>query len=86
LQRETPVQTSVVTYIYAGRPGIAPEDLPYIFDRFYRGSNERKVPGSGLGLAIVRRIVEVHGGEVGVVTSTPAEGSCFEVRLPIAYL
>jgi two-component system sensor histidine kinase MprB len=65
-------------------PGIAPEDLPYIFDRFYRGSTERKVPGSGLGLAIVRRIVEVHGGEVGVVTSTLAEGSCFEVRLPIA--
>ena len=65
-------------------PGIAPEDLPYIFDRFYRGSSERKVPGSGLGLAIVRRIVEVHGGEVGVVTSTLGEGSCFEVRLPIA--
>jgi two-component system sensor histidine kinase MprB len=64
-------------------PGIAAEDLPYIFDRFYRGSTERKVPGSGLGLAIVRRIVEVHGGEVRVVTST-AEGSCFEVRLPIA--
>jgi two-component system sensor histidine kinase MprB len=64
-------------------PGIAAEELPYIFDRFYRGSTERKVPGSGLGLAIVRRIVEVHGGEVRVVTST-AEGSCFEVRLPIA--
>jgi two-component system sensor histidine kinase MprB len=65
-------------------PGIAPEDLPYIFDRFYRGSTERKVPGSGLGLAIVRRIVEVHGGEVSVVSSTLAEGSCFEVRLPNA--
>ena len=64
-------------------PGIAPEDLPYIFDRFYRGSNERKVAGSGLGLAIVRRIVEVHGGQVHVVTSDPAEGCCFEVRLPI---
>jgi two-component system sensor histidine kinase MprB len=65
-------------------PGIATEDLPYIFDRFYRGSTERKVPGSGLGLAIVRRIVEVHGGRVGVVTSTLGEGSCFEVRLPVA--
>jgi signal transduction histidine kinase len=64
--------------------GIAAEDLPYIFDRFYRGSTERKVPGSGLGLAIVRRIVEVHGGEVRVITSTLAKGSCFEVRLPIA--
>jgi two-component system sensor histidine kinase MprB len=65
-------------------PGIAAEDLPYIFDRFYRGSTERKVPGSGLGLAIVRRIVEVHGGAVGVVSSALGEGSCFEVRLPIA--
>ncbi|MGP8149322.1 MAG: ATP-binding protein [Acidimicrobiales bacterium] len=65
-------------------PGIAAEELPYIFDRFYRGSTERKVPGSGLGLAIVRRIVEVHGGEVRVITSTLAKGSCFEVRLPIA--
>jgi two-component system sensor histidine kinase MprB len=62
-------------------PGIAAEDLPYIFDRFYRGSTDRKVPGSGLGLAIVRRIIEVHGGKVDV-TSTPGKGSCFEVRLP----
>ncbi len=65
-------------------PGIAAADLPYIFDRFYRGSTERKVAGSGLGLAIVRRIVEVHGGEVGVVSSTSTKGSCFEVRLPLA--
>ena len=72
--------TAVLTVTDKG-PGIAAEDLPYIFDRFYRGSTERKVPGSGLGLAIVRRIVEVHGGEVGVVSSV--EGSCFEVRLPI---
>ncbi|MGO9584158.1 MAG: sensor histidine kinase [Acidimicrobiales bacterium] len=72
--------TAVLSVTDKGR-GIAAEDLPYIFDRFYRGSMERKVPGSGLGLAIVRRIVEVHGGEVGV-TSSLEEGSCFEVRLP----
>jgi two-component system sensor histidine kinase MprB len=64
-------------------PGIAPKDLPYIFDRFYRGSTEPKAPGSGLGLAIVRRIVEVHGGEVRVA-STFGAGSCFQVRLPAA--
>lgn len=62
-------------------PGIAAEDLPHIFERFYRGSTERNVPGSGLGLAILRRIVEVHGGEVSVRTSL-GKGSCFEVRLP----
>ena len=76
-------RTAVLSVTDKG-PGIAAEDLPYIFDRFYRGSTERKVPGSGLGLAIVRRIVEVHGGEVDVVSSTPAGGSCFEVRLPVA--
>ncbi len=72
--------TAVLSVTDKGR-GIAAEDVPYIFDRFYRGSAERKVPGSGLGLAIVRRIVEVHGGEVGV-TSAVGLGSCFEVRLP----
>ena len=72
--------TAVLSVTDKGR-GIAAEDIPYIFDRFYRGSMERKVPGSGLGLAIVRRIVEVHGGEVGV-TSVVGNGSCFEVRLP----
>lgn len=71
---------AVLTVADNGR-GIAEADLPHIFDRFYRGSTERKVPGSGLGLAIVRRIVEVHGGEIRV-SSTLGEGSCFEVRLP----
>lgn len=45
-------------------PGIDPEDLPFIFDRFYRASEARSMPGSGLGLAIVRRVVEAHGGTV----------------------
>ena len=43
-------------------PGIAAEDLPHVFDRFYRGAEARGRPGSGLGLAIVRQVVEQHGG------------------------
>jgi two-component system sensor histidine kinase MprB len=46
-------------------PGIADEDLPYVFDRFYRARSARGMPGSGLGLAIVRQVAEAHGGEVG---------------------
>lgn len=45
-------------------PGIADEDLPYVFDRFYRARGARGMPGSGLGLAIVRQVAEAHGGEV----------------------
>ncbi len=52
-------------------PGIPPEDLPHIFDRFYRSVSSRSLPGSGLGLAIVRDIVESHGG---TVFAMPREG------------
>jgi two-component system, OmpR family, sensor histidine kinase MprB len=45
-------------------PGISDEDLPYVFDRFYRARSARGLPGSGLGLAIVRQVAEAHGGEV----------------------
>jgi two-component system sensor histidine kinase MprB len=45
-------------------PGIPDEDLPYVFDRFYRARAARGMPGSGLGLAIVRQVAESHGGEV----------------------
>ena len=45
-------------------PGIEDQDLPHVFDRFYRASAARGLPGSGLGLAIVRQVAEAHGGEV----------------------
>ena len=45
-------------------PGIADEDLPHVFDRFYRARSARGMPGSGLGLAIVRQVAEAHGGAV----------------------
>ena len=64
--------------------GIAPEELPRVFDRFYRGEAARGRPaGTGLGLAIARLIVEQHGGTIGV-SSEPGRGSEFTVRLPVA--
>jgi two-component system sensor histidine kinase MprB len=43
-------------------PGFDAEDLPHVFDRFYRAGKDRTMPGSGLGLAIVRQAAESHGG------------------------
>lgn len=65
-------------------PGIAQEDIPHIFDHFYRGdkSRDRKSGGSGLGLAIVKQLVEIHGGQVAV-ESKLGEGSVFKILLPI---
>jgi two-component system sensor histidine kinase BaeS len=64
--------------------GIAEEDIPYIFDHFYRGdkSRDRKSGGSGLGLAIVKQLVEIHGGQV-TVESKLGEGSIFQILLPV---
>jgi two-component system sensor histidine kinase MprB len=45
-------------------PGIDPDDLPHVFDRFYRARDARGLPGSGLGLAIVRQVADTHGGSV----------------------
>jgi signal transduction histidine kinase len=66
-------------------PGIAPEDLPHVFDRFYRGrgKHEGAAEGSGLGLAIVRGIAEAHGGRVSAA-SEPGQGSRFTLELPLA--
>jgi len=63
--------------------GIAPEDLPYVFERFYRGQNEDGRGGAGLGLALVKELAEAMGGTVEAA-SVPGEGSCFELRLPLA--
>jgi heavy metal sensor kinase len=62
-------------------PGIAPEELPRIFDRFYRAPSARGRPGTGLGLPIARWIVEEHQGTVSV-ESVPGQGSRFTVWLP----
>jgi two-component system sensor histidine kinase MprB len=59
-------------------PGFDPEDLPFVFDRFYRATNARNQPGSGLGLAIVRQVAETHGGAARAVN---AEGGGARLRV-----
>jgi heavy metal sensor kinase len=63
--------------------GVRPEDLPHIFDRFYRGTDRSGVEseGAGLGLAIVRMIAELHGGRA-VAASDPGAGSTFTISIP----
>ncbi|HHH82043.1 MAG TPA: GAF domain-containing protein [Chloroflexi bacterium] len=66
-------------------PGIAPEHLSHLFERFYRVTNDQSIRGTGLGLYISRKIVEAHGGEVGV-ESELGKGTRFYFTLPIADL
>jgi signal transduction histidine kinase len=62
--------------------GIAPEELPRIYDRFYRSDAARHTQGTGLGLPIVKRVVEAHGGEV-VVESEQGRGTSVTIALPV---
>jgi two-component system sensor histidine kinase MprB len=61
-------------------PGIATEDLPHVFDRFYRAASARGRAGSGLGLAIVRQVAEAHGGTVAA-EAAPGGGALLRLRL-----
>jgi signal transduction histidine kinase len=66
--------------------GIAPEFLPFVFDRFrqFDGSTTRNVAGLGLGLSIVKHLVELHGGTVHAESAGVGQGSTFRVILPSA--
>jgi two-component system sensor histidine kinase MprB len=64
-------------------PGVDPDDLPHIFDRFYRSPAARTLPGSGLGLSIVKQVADSHGGSV-TVEAAPGGGARFVLRLPAA--
>lgn len=68
-------------------PGIAPEHLPRLTERFYRvdRSRSRETGGTGLGLAIVKHVAQRHGGQV-TVRSTVGQGSCFAISLPASRL
>jgi signal transduction histidine kinase len=61
--------------------GIAPDDLPFVWDRLYRADASRSTRGLGLGLSLVKAVVEAHGGRVAV-TSASGQGSVFSVTLP----
>ncbi len=91
--RHTPAGGRILLQITAGEnalrcevmdsgQGIASEDLPHIFDRFYRGEKGRQHKGgTGLGLAIAQKIIEAHGGEISAA-STQGEGATFCFSLP----
>ena len=63
--------------------GIAPDDLPHVFDRFYRATTARTLPGSGLGLAIVEQIAQLHGGAI-TLKARPGGGTIARLELPAA--
>lgn len=64
-------------------PGFPQEDLPHVFDRFFRSTEARSTPGSGLGLAIVRQVMESHGGRA-VAQNAPEGGAIVRLELPTA--
>jgi signal transduction histidine kinase len=62
-------------------PGLEPDELAHVFERFWRSDRSR--PGSGLGLALVKQVAEAHGGHASV-RPAPGGGSTFELALPAA--
>jgi signal transduction histidine kinase len=63
-------------------PGVEPDDLPFVFERFFRGRNGGNEPGKGLGLSLCREIVELHGGQISV-GNQPTGGAEVAVTLPL---
>ena len=64
-------------------PGVSIEDLPHVFERFYRGESSQAIPGTGLGLAIVHKVVAAHGGSADL-QNAPGGGAIARMRLPTA--
>jgi two-component system, NarL family, sensor kinase len=62
-------------------PGITPEELPHLFERFYQGESDRQALGAGLGLYLSRQIIEAHGGRIWVENRSPC-GAIFSFKIP----
>ena len=79
------LQSAIVVRVRDSGPGIAPEHLPHIFERFYRAdrARARATGGAGLGLTIVKQLVEAHGGCVWAA-SAPGQGATFAFTLPVS--
>jgi signal transduction histidine kinase len=75
-------QSNAVLSVQDTGIGIAEDDLPHIFERFYRCDRSRSMAGTGLGLSLARAVVQAHGGTIRVI-SKPDVGSTFTVSLPI---
>jgi two-component system, OmpR family, sensor histidine kinase BaeS len=80
--RARPERDEVALAVHDAGNGIEPDDLPHVFEAFYRGE-QRLTRGAGIGLAVVRRLTVLSGGRVSVASSSQ-EGTTFTVRLPIA--
>ena len=78
----TPTKSGVALRVVDNGEGIAPEDIPHVFDRFYRGAGETSGSGSGMGLAISREIVRAHGSELQVARRSGG-GTSFTFTLPL---
>jgi PAS domain S-box-containing protein len=78
-----PRDGAVLFWVKDTGPGIAAEDLPHVFDRFWQAKRRRERGGAGLGLAIARGLVEAHGGSIRV-ESTLGRGTVFQFTIPIA--
>jgi two-component system sensor histidine kinase MprB len=82
---EDPIDVTVAAGVCSVRDygtGIAADDLPHVFDRFYRAADARTLPGSGLGLAIVRQVAEAHRG-TATAEAAPGGGTIMSIRLPV---
>jgi two-component system phosphate regulon sensor histidine kinase PhoR len=86
IEAESDVERGMVTLAIKDQgPGIHPEDLERIFERFYRGDRARNAPGTGLGLAIVRHIMRAHGGKTWAENRLPPDvGAAFFLQFQIA--
>ncbi|MCS6924433.1 MAG: PAS domain-containing sensor histidine kinase [Candidatus Binatia bacterium] len=74
---------AVVVHIRDTGPGVPPDELPFLFDKYWQGKVHRRDSGAGLGLFIVKTLVDAHGGRVAV-TNHPEGGACFSVFLPLS--
>jgi two-component system OmpR family sensor kinase len=75
--------SAIVIEIADTGPGIAEDEIPFVWDELYRGEEARGVPGSGLGLALVRAIVVRHNGQASI-RSRPGQGTQVTLRLPVS--